>query len=49
MKRTQNRPIAQGRISPKQAAYFAFIIGILGLSILAVFLILLTACLTFFL
>lgn len=48
MKRTQNRPLAQGRISPKQATYFALIIGILGLSILFLFVNPLTAGLTFF-
>ncbi len=48
MKRTQNRPIAMGRVSPEQATRFALIIGILGLSILALYLNPLTAWLTFF-
>lgn len=48
MKRTQNRPVAMGRVTPKQAAYFSFIIGILGLSILIIWVNPLTACLTFF-
>lgn len=47
MKRTQNRPLARGRISPKQATFFALIIGILGLSILLAFINILTACLSF--
>lgn len=34
MKRTHNRPIAQGRVEPKQAALFATIIGVAGMAIL---------------
>ena len=48
MKRTQNRPVAKGRVSPKQATYFSIIIGITGLAILALLVNVLTACLTFF-
>lgn len=48
MKRTQNRPIAMGRVSPKQAARFSLIMGALGLGILALYLNPLSAWLTFF-
>lgn len=48
MKRTQNRPVAMGRVSPKQAGYFSFFIGVLGLAILAIGVNPLTAVLTFF-
>ncbi len=34
MKRTHNRPVAQGRVEPKQAALFAVVIGIAGMAIL---------------
>lgn len=34
MKRTHNRPVAQGRVEPKQAALFAIIIGVAGMAIL---------------
>lgn len=34
MKRTHNRPVAQGRVEPKQAAVFAIVIGIAGMAIL---------------
>jgi len=34
MKRTHNRPVAQGRVEPKQAAIFAIVIGVLGMAIL---------------
>lgn len=48
MKRTQNRPIAKGRICVKKAALFSITIGIIGLSILALLVNGLTAWLTFF-
>ncbi|KGP63024.1 protoheme IX farnesyltransferase [Legionella norrlandica] len=47
MDRTKKRPVAYGRVSVKQALWFAVTIGILGLSILIVFVNLLTALLTF--
>ena len=34
MKRTHNRPVAQGRVEPKQAAIFAIVIGVAGMAIL---------------
>ncbi|MEQ8408716.1 MAG: heme o synthase [Gammaproteobacteria bacterium] len=34
MKRTHNRPVAQGRVEPRQAAIFAIVIGVLGMAIL---------------
>ena len=34
MKRTHNRPVAQGRVEPKQAALFAIVIGFAGMAIL---------------
>ena len=34
MKRTHNRPVAQGRVEPKQAALFAIVIGVAGMAIL---------------
>lgn len=34
MKRTHNRPMAQGRVEPMQATLFAIVIGILGMAIL---------------
>lgn len=37
MHRTQARPVASGKLSAKQATYFGLGIGILGLSILAIF------------
>ncbi|KTD13301.1 heme o synthase [Legionella jamestowniensis] len=47
MARTSKRPVAQGRVSVKQALSFAFILGSLGLMILIVFVNSLTALLTF--
>ncbi|KTD18335.1 heme o synthase [Legionella jordanis] len=47
MARTRKRPIAQGRVSVKQALYFASLIGGLGLMVLIVFVNSLTAVLTF--
>ena len=34
MKRTHNRPMAQGRVEPRQATLFAIAIGVLGMAIL---------------
>ncbi|MBL4573157.1 MAG: protoheme IX farnesyltransferase [Gammaproteobacteria bacterium] len=34
MKRTHYRPVAQGRVEPKQAALFAIVIGVAGMAIL---------------
>lgn len=47
MARTSKRPVAQGRVSVKQALSFAFLLGSLGLMILIVFVNSLTALLTF--
>ncbi|CEK11439.1 heme o synthase [Legionella hackeliae] len=47
MTRTSKRPVAQGRVSVKQAMYFAFLLGMFGLVILALFVNSLTAILTF--
>jgi protoheme IX farnesyltransferase len=47
MARTQKRPVAHGRISVKQALFFASSIGILGLVTLIAFVNILTAMLTF--
>ena len=47
MARTKKRPIAQGRVNVKQALTFAILIGIMGLSILSVYVNQLTAILTF--
>ena len=46
MARTFNRPIATGRVSPRNAVIFATILGVVGLSILMVFVNMLTAWLT---
>ena len=46
MARTLNRPIAQGRITPRQAILFALITGLLGMAILLIFTNVLTAWLT---
>ena len=46
MARTANRPIVRGRIEPRQAIIFATAIGFLGLSILSMFINILTALLT---
>ena len=48
MARTKKRPVAHGRVSTKQALGFALSIGAIGLFILAVFVNMLTAFLTFF-
>lgn len=47
MQRTSKRPVAQGRVSVKQACYFALILGAIGLFILITFVNLLTAVMTF--
>jgi protoheme IX farnesyltransferase len=47
MARTKNRPVARGQVSVRQALYFALIIGIIGLTVLIVFVNQLTALLTF--
>jgi protoheme IX farnesyltransferase len=46
MKRTLNRPVAKGRVEPMHAIIFAFVIGVLGMTILLVFVNALTAWLT---
>ncbi len=47
MARTQKRPVAHGRMSEKQAIYFAGLLGLFGLTILVAFVNQLTAVLTF--
>lgn len=47
MARTQKRPVAKGKVSPKQAMSFAFIMGLIGMVVLVLFVNTLTACLTF--
>ena len=47
MARTHNRPVAQGRVGPGQAALFAAITGSLGMAILLIWINALTAWLTF--
>ena len=47
MARTKKRPVAHGRVSVRQAAWFALIMGGGGLTVLAVFVNKLTALLTF--
>lgn len=46
MRRTQNRPIAKGRVSPIHAMLFSLFLGLAGLSILILFVNYLTAWLT---
>jgi heme o synthase len=46
MARTFNRPVAKGRVEPMQAALFALVIGALGITLLVVFINVLTAVLT---
>jgi protoheme IX farnesyltransferase len=46
MARTHNRPLAKGRVEPMQAAVFALILGLLGMTVLLVFINALTAWLT---
>lgn len=47
MSRTKKRPIAHGRVTVKQALWFAFSLAVTGIAILAVFVNWLTALLTF--
>lgn len=47
MRRTERRPIVQGRITPKQALTFSLVIGVTGITLLAAFVNGLTALLTF--
>ncbi len=46
MRRTQHRPLAAGRLQPKQAMWFSLFLGTLGLGMLVLFVNLLTAWLT---
>ncbi len=46
MARTFNRPVAKGRVEPLQAAFFALVIGALGMALLILFVNHLTAWLT---
>lgn len=48
MARTHNRPVAQGRVNPRQAAIFALLLGLSGMAILMVLVNPLTAWLTLF-
>ncbi|PWQ98948.1 heme o synthase [Leucothrix arctica] len=48
MKRTKNRPMPEGKVNTKQAIIFGVIIGVIGLGILALWVNVLTATLTFF-
>ncbi|MCB1699476.1 MAG: heme o synthase [Halioglobus sp.] len=47
MARTFKRPVAQGRVGPRQAALFAATIGVMGMAILLIWINALTAWLTF--
>lgn len=47
MARTKKRPVAQGRVSVQQAVWFAVVMGILGISVLSLFVNQLTAVLSF--
>lgn len=47
MARTHKRPVAQGRVAPKQAALFAAVLGLMGMAILFIWINALTAWLTF--
>lgn len=48
MNRTKKRPVAQGRISQKQAGIFALVLGVGGMAVLLIFTNQLTAWLTLF-
>ena len=48
MSRTKNRPMPEGKVNSKQAVIFGIIIGVIGLGILAIWVNILTAVLTFF-
>ncbi|HEB59645.1 MAG TPA: protoheme IX farnesyltransferase [Gammaproteobacteria bacterium] len=47
MGRTKNRPLPQGTVSTRQAVIFALILGVIAMTILVVFINVLTAVLTF--
>ncbi len=46
MARTYNRPVAKGRVAPRDAIVFAFVVGVLGLVVLMLWVNVLTAWLT---
>ena len=48
MSRTKNRPMPEGKVNSKQAVMFGVLIGLIGLGILALWVNILTAVLTFF-
>lgn len=48
MSRTKNRPMPEGKVNSKQAVIFGVFIGVVGLGILAIWVNILTAVLTFF-
>ncbi len=48
MSRTKNRPMPEGKVNSKQAIIFGIVIGVIGLGILAIWVNMLTAVLTFF-
>jgi len=48
MSRTKNRPMPEGKVNSQQAIIFGIVIGVIGLGILAIWVNLLTAVLTFF-
>jgi len=48
MKRTEHRPIVQGRVTVKKSIYFAAVLAVTGMLILFIFINSLTAILTFF-
>ena len=47
MARTKKRPVAQGRVSIRQAVWFAVVLGVIGLMVLGLFVNELTAALAF--
>jgi len=47
MSRTRSRPLVQGKVTPKQAVIFSIVLGLSGLTILSVWVNVLTAALTF--
>ena len=47
MKRTKNRPVAQGRIEDWQAILFSLLLGVFGMAVLLIYINALTAWLTF--
>ncbi|MFL0811263.1 MAG: heme o synthase [Agarilytica sp.] len=46
MARTYNRPVAMGRVAPREALIFSFVLGFLGLAVLMLWVNMLTAWLT---